>query len=175
MKYLIALLFLLPVVCLAQGDGSKSHAEIGASFGGGIRTGTGVPEKPQYSGMLMGDVVYHHKQQGISFTGGFRFMADKSTESLLGFVLQGGALYALPLKRQLSFRTSLTAGPSVQFEGYTEYVGVRSNLMSELTTGMYMWNAVFVGAKYCRSYFPYDGPYPFNVHRLLLAMQVRIE
>lgn len=84
MKYLIALLFLLPAICLAQGDGSKSHAEIGASFGGGIRTGTGVPEKPQYSGMLTGDVVYHHKQQGISFTGGFRFMADKSTESLLG-------------------------------------------------------------------------------------------
>lgn len=175
MKHLIALLFLLPCTCIAQGDDSKSHAEIGASFGGGIRTGTGVPEKPQYSGMLTGDVVYHHKQQGFSFTGGFRFMADKSTESLLGFVLQGGALYATPLNKQLSFRASLTAGPSVQVESYTRYAGVRSNLMSELTAGMYMWNAVFVGAKYCRSYISYDGPYPFNVHRLLFAMQVRIE
>lgn len=175
MKYLIALFLLLPSFCFAQGDDSKSHAEIGASFGGGIRTGTGVPESAQYSGMIMGDVVYHHKQQGFSFTGGFRFMGDKSTESLLGFSLQGGALYSVALKRQLSFRTSLTAGPSVQVEGYTRYAGVRSNLMSELTVGMYMWNAVFAGAKYCRSYFPYDGPYPFNVHCLLLTMQVRIE
>ncbi len=175
MKYLIALFLLLPSFCFAQGDDSKSHAEIGASFGGGIRTGTDVPEKPQYSGMLTGDVVYHRKQQGFSFTGGFRFMADKSTESLLGFSLQCGVLYTIELKRQLSFRTSLTAGPSVQVEAYTRYAGVRSNIQSELTIGMYMWNAVFAGAKYCRSYIPYDGLYPFNVHRLLLAMQVRIE